>query len=53
MKTECDFLCGWINKRFTYEKKISPKIVNPRDLAGNAVEEEEEFWHFRRLAFSP
>ena len=32
-KTECDYLYGWIKKTFTYTK-ISPKVVNPRDLAG-------------------
>ena len=42
MKTECDYLYGWIkNKRVTYAK-ISPKIVNPRAIAGNTEEEEEE-----------
>ena len=25
-------------------QKISPKMVNPRDIAGNAEEEEEENW---------
>ena len=40
MKTECDYLYGWIKKTFTYQK-ISPKTVNPRDIAGNAEEEEE------------
>ena len=33
-KTECDYLNGWIKKTVTYAK-ISPKMVNPRDLAGN------------------
>ena len=32
-KTECDYLNGWIKKTVTYTK-ISPKMVNPRDLAG-------------------
>ena len=32
MKTECDYLNGWI-KKVKYAK-ISPKMVNPRDLAG-------------------
>ena len=42
-KTECDYLSAWIKKTVTYTK-ISPKMVNPRDLAGepNAEEEEEE-----------
>ena len=32
-KTECDYLYGWIEKQSHYAK-ISPKMVNPRDLAG-------------------
>ena len=35
-KTECDYLNGWIKKRshtVTYAK-ISPRVVNPRDIAG-------------------
>ena len=32
-KTECDYLNGWIEKPATYAK-ISPKMVNPRDIAG-------------------
>ena len=39
-KTECDFFYGWIKKTVTYAK-IAPKMVNPRDLAGIAEEEEE------------
>ena len=46
--TECDYLYGWIFfnlifflKPVTYAK-ISPKMVNPRDLAVYAEEEEEE-----------
>ena len=35
-KTECDYLYGWITKR----PKISPKMVNPKDITGNAEEEE-------------
>ena len=38
-KTECGYLYGWIKKAVTYTK-ISPKLVNPRDLAGIAEEEE-------------
>ena len=38
MKMECDYLYGWI-KTPTYAK-ISPKMVNPRDIAGNAEEGE-------------
>ena len=36
MKTGCEYLNGWIKKKkkkATYAK-ISPKMVNPRDLAG-------------------
>ena len=40
MKTECDYLYGWI-KMVTYTK-ISPKMVNPRDITGNTEEEEEQ-----------
>ena len=34
-KTECDYLNDWIKKKkpVTYAK-ISPKVVNPRDIAG-------------------
>ena len=39
MKTECDYLYGWIKKTVTYAK-ISAKIVNPRDTAGKEAEEE-------------
>ena len=40
MQTECDYLYGWIkkNERVTYAK-ISPKMVDPRDVALNAEEE--------------
>ena len=40
-KTECDCLNRWIKAMVTYAK-ISPRMVNPRDIAGNAKEEEEE-----------
>ena len=33
-KTECDYLYGWIKNMVTYAK-ISPTIVNPRNIAGN------------------
>ena len=50
MRTQCDYLKSWIKKKkHTHKKKkavtyakISPKMVNLRDLAGNAEEEEEE-----------
>ena len=41
-KTECDYLYGWIKKNTITCAKISPKMVNPRDLAGNAGEVERE-----------
>ena len=44
MKTKCDYLYGWIKKTVTCTK-ISPKMVNPRDIAGNAEEEEEESYN--------
>ena len=43
-KTECDHLYAWIKKKqkpATYAK-ISPKMTNPRDIAGNAEEEEKK-----------
>ena len=33
MKTECDYLNGWIKKR-SHTQKSHPKMVNPRDIAG-------------------
>ena len=33
MKTECDYLNGWIKKR-SHTQKSHPKLVNPRDIAG-------------------
>ena len=33
IKTECDYLYGWIKETVTYAK-ISPKMTNPRDIAG-------------------
>ena len=51
MKMECDYLYGWVKKKpkqtVTYLEML-PKMVNPRDLVGNAAaeaaaaEEEEE-----------
>ena len=32
MKTECDYLSGWIKKR-SHTQKSHPKVVNPRDIA--------------------
>ena len=32
-KTECEYLNGWIKKMVRYTK-ISPEMVNPRDLVG-------------------
>ena len=39
MKMECDNLYGWIKKTATYAK-ISSKMMNPRDVAGNTEEED-------------
>ena len=33
MKTECDYLNGWIKKR-SHTQKSHPKVVIPRDIAG-------------------
>ena len=38
-KMECDCLNGWIEKR-SHTQKSHPKMVNPKDLAGNAEEGE-------------
>ena len=32
-KTECDYHNGWIKKR-SHTQKSLPKVVNPRDIAG-------------------
>ena len=34
LKTECDYLNGWNKKKTVTYAKISPKMVNPRDIAG-------------------
>ena len=34
MKTECDYLNSWIKKRSHTQKSHPPKMVNPRDIAG-------------------
>ena len=39
-KAEFDYLYGWIKKQ-SHTQKISPKMVNPRNTAGNAEEEEK------------
>ena len=36
MKMQCDSLYGWI-KKCSHNAQISPKMVNPRDIAGNAA----------------
>ena len=33
MKMECDYLNGWIKKR-SHTQNSHPKVVNPRDVAG-------------------
>ena len=40
-KTEYGYLHGWVKKR-SHTPKISPIMVNPGGIAGNAEEEEEE-----------
>ena len=35
-KTECDYLNGWIKKR-SHTQKSHPKVVNPRDIAGECT----------------
>ena len=40
MKTEYDYLYGWIKKNSpVVRQKSHPKIVNPRAIAGNAEED--------------
>ena len=41
-KTECDYLNGWILIKTVTYATISPKMVIPRDQAGNAEEEERK-----------
>ena len=40
-KTECGYLYGWIKNR-PHTQKSHQKVVNTRNLAGNAEEEKEE-----------
>ena len=40
-RRKCDHLHGWIKNGHTHAK-ISPKMVNPRDVAGNTEEETGE-----------
>ena len=42
MKMECDYLYGWIKEKPRQYGQLSPKMVNPRDIAGNTEDEEEE-----------
>ena len=49
MKTECDYLYGWIKKKNHTQKKNDHiknliEMVNPRDIAGNAEEDDEREW---------
>ena len=39
MKTECDYLYGWL-KNSHMRKNLTKKMVNSRDIAWNAEEEE-------------
>ena len=48
MKMEWDYLYGWIRKQSSMQK--SPKMVDPKDIAGNTEEEEE--WPWRSLKFT-
>ena len=32
-KMDCDYLNGWREKKMATYAKISPKMVNPRDIA--------------------
>ena len=41
-KTESDYFYGWIKKKKVAKAKSLPRMVNPRDLAGNAKEEDDE-----------
>ena len=41
MKTDCDYLNGWI-KKWSHMQKSHPEMVNPRSIAGNTEGEEEE-----------
>ena len=34
-----DYLYGWIKKNGHIRKNLTQKMVNPRDIAGNAEEE--------------
>ena len=40
-KTECDYLNGWIKKR-SHTQKSHPKVVNPRDIAGERKKKKKE-----------
>ena len=40
-KTECDYLYGLI-KQLVTNAKVRPKIVNPRNIAGNTEKQEDE-----------
>ena len=45
MEMECDYLYGWIKNGHVL-KKSYPKLVNPRDIAGNTCKEEEKMCAF-------
>ena len=40
-RMECDYSYDWIKNGHVMYAKISPKMVKPRDIDGNAEEEEE------------
>ena len=41
-KTECDYLNGWIKKR-SHTQKSHPKVVNPRDIAGERKKKKKRY----------
>ena len=40
-KTECDYLNGWIKKQ-SHMQKSHPKVVNPRDIAGERTKKKKK-----------
>ena len=41
-KTECDYLNGWIKKKRSHTQKSHPKVVNPRDIAGERTKKKKK-----------
>ena len=48
---ECEYLYGWIKKKVTYPQ-ILPKVVKPRDKAGNAEAEEDFTFYHETLSWN-